>query len=278
MFSAKIIKDSTSPFGKRITTMEISYPRFVHSEFMTHRDFSRNAGSSRAIPITKMIDRVEDDPAMPIHWGKNQPGMQANEELEGVERGNAILLWQEAKENAIAVAKRMNKLGVHKQIVNRLLEPFMNITVIVTATEWSNFFALRCHPEAQPEIRHLANLMYIAYMNSVPEKVDFEEWHLPYIWDDEKNMPIEDLKKLSVARCARVSYLTHDGKRDHEKDYQLYNQLSTSGHWSPFEHVAQASYNAGCRSGNFVGWIQYRKSFSNEYRKEMPIVEIEKAN
>jgi thymidylate synthase ThyX len=85
MISAKIIADSISEseYGDRITTFELEYPRFIHGELMTHRLFSRNAASSRAIPINKMMDQVLTAPAMPVEWGLNKSGMQAEEMLKG---------------------------------------------------------------------------------------------------------------------------------------------------------------------------------------------------
>lgn len=269
MTKAKIIADSVSPLQKRITTMEITYQRFVHSEFMTHRDFSRNAASSRAIPITKMLSKVKEDPAMPVWWGKNQSGMQAEVELDESEKAQAMAQWLRARDAAVEQAENLLALGLHKQLVNRVLEPFMEITVIVTATEWNNFFSLRCHPAAQPEIRNIAEMMREEYLKSEPRFTRFDEWHLPYLQEDERTLDIEKQKMLSAARCARVSYLTHDGTRDHDKDYELHDRLSSSGHWSPFEHVAKPSYNNGYRSGNFVGWCQYRKEFRNEYVSEL---------
>ncbi len=265
MFEAKIILDSISLRGSRLITMELTYPRFIHAEFMTHRMFSRNAASSRAIPTRKMIKMVHSNPAMPVFWGKNKRGMVAGDEIENTEK--AMDIWIDARNSAVEYARKLYELGLHKQIVNRVLEPWKNITVICTATEWSNFYGLRRHEDAQPEIHYLADLMYKAQEESEPK---LRVWHLPYVWNfEEENLSkldLDDWKKISVARCARVSYLTHDGKRDLEKDLELFERLTTGsdhGHWSPFEHVA-VSEEAGYRSGNFVGWRQYRKMFKGE--------------
>jgi thymidylate synthase ThyX len=272
-YKAEIIKDSLAPSGFRLTTFVITYPRFVHSEFMTHRMFSRNAASSRAVPIEKMIAQVESDPVFPIWWGKAQPGMQAHEELEGYERVNVTLDWQLAKSHAVHTAKSMHASGLHKQIANRLLEPFSWITVIVTSNQagLENFFALRCHPDAQPELRKIAEMMRDSYYANAPELSVTGLWHLPFIrWDDFTELrdypDKEELwRKISVARCARVSYLTHDGHRDFTADVQLFERLKTSGHWSAFEHVAKA-LDTPTQSGNFTGWMQYRKTFEHECR------------
>lgn len=234
--------------------MEVTYPRFVHSEFMTHRMFSRNAASSRAIPIKTLIKQVVEDPVMPVWWGKNQSGMQAPEELGFLDKENAGFNWLLARDEAVARVEKLVKIGLHKQIANRLLEPWMWITVIVSATEWINFFTLRCHPDAQPEIQKIAYMMRDLYRESEPE---FRIHHLPLKQPEDNGIMIEDMMKICVGRCARVSYLTHEGKRDPQADIKLHDQLLANGHWSPFEHVA-ISGGPGW-SGNFYGWRQYRK-------------------
>jgi thymidylate synthase ThyX len=274
-FSARILLDSRSPSGARLTTLEVRYPRFIHSEMMTHRVFSRNAASSRAIPIKKMIAAVREDPALPVYWGRNQTGMSAREEIapDVVDRARAE--WNAALDDALRHAERLaaKDIDLHKQLVNRLLEPFAWITVIITATEWTNFFTQRCHPDAQPEIKHIAELMLAAYGASTPALVPLGAWHLPLIQDDERGLADELLCKLSVARCARVSYLTHDGKRDLDRDLELYERLlggGANGHWSPFEHVATPALEAHLPSANFRGWEQYRKRFPQEHAATLP--------
>jgi thymidylate synthase ThyX len=274
-FSARILLDSCSPSGARLTTLEVRYPRFIHSEMMTHRVFSRNAASSRAIPIKKMIAAVREEPALPVYWGRNQTGMSAREAVGPDIEERARAEWHAALDDALLHAERLSAqdIDLHKQLVNRLLEPFAWITVIITATEWANFFTQRCHPDAQPEIKHIADLMLAQYRASTPLPVASGRWHLPLIMDDERALPDEQLCKLSVARCARVSYLTHDGKRDHAKDIELYERLvegGANGHWSPFEHVATPAPDAQQRSANFFGWEQYRKRFPQEHAATFP--------
>lgn len=261
---AKVVADSISPSDKRITTMQLMYPRFIHAEFMTHRVFSRNASSSRAIPVAKMIEQVRTNPAMPIHWGKNQPGMQANEQLTGQALENAQDGWTRAAWLASNIAEEMMTAGCHKQVVNRILEPFQFIHVVVTATEWDNFFELRAHKDAQPEIQALAVAMREAMDASVPARLGYGQWHLPYVRDSEIGVyDIDTLRKISSARCARVSYLTHDGKKpDIDRDIELYERLVGSRpiHASPTEHQAMPAVEADARySGNFQGWVQHRK-------------------
>lgn len=275
--SAEVIADSISPQGVRLTTLQLRYPRFIHAEFMTHRVFSRNASSSRAIPVERMIEDLRRDPAMPVFWGSNKPGMQAGEELTGVDLGVAHSEWETARDACIEAAEMMIKYGLHKQIANRILEPWAHISVIVTATEWENFFNLRCHKDAQPEIRVLAECMRDAMYEHTPLALEHDEWHLPYVSDDEATMLGHDLAiKLSVARCARVSYLTHEGKKpDIESDLKLYERLVGSHpiHASPAEHQAtpdiwwpenplfgRGHYNNAKLHGNFNGWIQYRRT------------------
>jgi len=262
--SAKMIEYSCSTStGIELATMQLCYPRFIHAEFMTHRVFSRNASSSRAIPVAKMIEQVRTDPAMPIHWGKNQPGMQAKEEMEGQELETMMRAWQQAAREAAATAEFMEKRGLHKQVANRILEPFQYMHVIVTATEWENFFALRAHPDAQPEIFVLAKVMQAAIDQSTPRWIDPDEWHLPYVLAEERlSLPTELLLKLSAARCARVSYLTHDGQKpDIDKDLALYDRLvgGVPLHASPIEHQATPMATGDMWSGNFRGWMQHRQ-------------------
>jgi len=249
------------------------FENFVADGFVVHN--SRNAASSRAIPIKKMILAVRNEPAMPIFWGKNQSGMAARSEISRQAQELAIEEWQRALLNALAAAERLSEsdIDLHKQLVNRLLEPFAWITVIITATEWANFFTQRCHPDAQPEIQTIANEMLAAFRQSQPVPVSIGAWHLPLIQEDERSLPTEMLKKISVARCARVSYLTHDGKRDPQKDAELYDKLvegGANGHWSPFEHVATPLQSSDEFVGNLRGWRQLRKFFSEENSTAFP--------
>lgn len=263
--TAKVIEDSIAEHGVRLTTLQLCYPRFIHAEFMTHRVFSRNASSSRAIPVAKMIEQVRTNPAMPIHWGKNQPGMQANEELTGQALETMMRAWQQAAREAAATAEFMDKHGLHKQVANRILEPFQYMHVIVTASEWENFFDLRAHPDAQPEIHALALVMREAMKASTPKMLRDGEWHLPYVKLLERTRHFGDtdlLLKVSAARCARVSYLTHDGQEPSiEKDVALYERLvgGVPLHASPIEHQATPFPDADMWSGNFRGWLQNRK-------------------
>ena len=178
-FSARILLDSVSPGGVRLTTMEVRYPRFIHSELMTHRVFSRNSASSRAIPIRKMIDAVRAEPAMPMWWGRNQSGMQARDPLDPASQALAEVEWRKALDDALTHAERLaaKDINLHKQLVNRILEPFAWITVIITATEWANFFTQRTHEDAQPELRHIAELMLTAYRAGEPCALAHGEWH-----------------------------------------------------------------------------------------------------
>lgn len=266
---AKVIADSVSPDGHRLTTMEVRFHRFVLAEFNTHRVFSRNSASSRAIPFHKQVERVISDPAIPVSWPAEKPGMQGGEELEDTK--GAETEWLEARDNAVVSAKYLAEWGVHKSVVNRLLEPFMWHTVIVTATEWDGFWAQRCSPLAQPEIRVAAEAMREAYTESVPYPMLHGEWHTPYMDGDTMRRVYaetkggaefhERIRRISVARCARVSYLTHDGKRDIQADLDLYDKLVSARpmHASPLEHVATpASTNHRFTPGNFRGWAQLR--------------------
>lgn len=275
MIKADIIEDSIAPSGKRLTTFILKYPRFIHSEFMTHRVFSRNASSSRAIPFKRQVEMIREEIAEPICFLANKKGMQGGEPLNEMRQRIGTTVWREAAENAIAMATKLDKLGVHKQYVNRILEPFSHISVICSATELDNFFALRYHSMAQPEIKELAIRMYEKYSLNKPNELDHGDWHLPFVSDEEKEKYyttrdvniLDKLIKKSVACCARVSYHNHD-KTDptHEQNEILYRRLLSSQpiHASPAEHQALAVTDPNKKSGNFSGWIQYRKTLANE--------------
>lgn len=272
MFSAKVLADSLNCCDNRLTTMELTYPRFIHSEFMTHRMFSRNAASSRAIPVKKMIDQVMTDPVIPIHWGAAEKGMQAYKEISSHASSECRHTWLLARDNCVGAVEGMLKQGLHKQIANRLLEPWMWITVIATGNEgaWNNFFALRCHHEAEPHIQKIAEMAREVRSQSTPQKLSDGQWHLPLIgFEGDELLSVEDQVKVSVGRCARVSYLTHDGIRDVQADIDLHDRLLASKHFSPFEHVACAdAYSVQWGDcGNFgSGWCQYRKTLNGEYQ------------
>lgn len=292
--SATIIKDSENENSVRITTFELVYPRIVHSELMTHRLFSRNSASSRAIPVKAMLELIEKDPAMPSHWGKNQAGMQADEELDDTNKAAAKGLWLEACKQAVSVAKVMADIGVHKQVINRITEPFQHMKVVLTATEFNNWWYLRDHKDADPTIRELAVAMRKEYMLSLPEELNAGLWHMPYVksslekgrglqmnqtFYDEDNVVIslEQALKISVSCCAQVSYRKQDTSLD--KAEKIYQRLIESKpcHASPTEHQAQSVYNRAWDlselaegithqdregvdwSGNFREWVQYRQ-------------------
>jgi len=282
---AKIIADSVSAVnGKRITTFELEYPRFIHSELMTHRLFSRNAMSSRAVPIEKMLSFVRYEPALPVHWGINQPGMQAKDQLQSDEQKIVADLWQEAAQAAAYFASLLSDKGLHKQVVNRILEPFQLMKTVLTSTEYDNFFWLRKHEDAQPEIKELAERMYeqLEWNKLLTVELDADDWHTPYYqagyWLKESETPLEDALAISSSCCAQVSYRVLDDSI--EKARKVYQRLveSTPVHASPFEHQATPMNfpveNNGCGweegvthmtmngemwSGNFKSWIQYRQ-------------------
>jgi hypothetical protein len=250
------------------------------------------------VPVEKRLLQVLDEPVLPVEWGANKPGMKSIVILSESDQVVAEAEWLKARDyavlGAVALSGGISKLkndilayrirslykeydlsipepiqGVHKQFVNRILEPFMWHTVVVSSTEWDNFMALRRHPDAQPEIRKVADLMDDAIALSEPRELGEEEWHLPFVLEEERILPFDILAKLAVARCARVSYETHDtGEIDHVKDIALHDSLRDSGHMSPFEHVARPmtneEYMENPWSGNFLGWHQYRKDMPYE--------------
>ena len=255
---AQIVADSTSSVDPlfRIVTFEVTMPRFIWAECLTHRVFSRNAASSRAIPITKKIKQVWSDPALPVHWGKNQSGMQAKEELKGFKLKLSKFIWKAASKLACTVAYTLHKTNLHKQLANRVLEPFEVIKVVITSTTYTNWFWLRDHEDAQPEIREVAKVMRNLYTKLSKSSVVIVpgEWHLPYIdryrdkngvlhyrrhtEESTREYDLEAAKKLSASLCAQVSFrLLND---DLSKALSIFNRLIESKpvHSSPTEHQA----------------------------------------
>ena len=289
MISAKVIKDSINPRGPRITTFELVYPRIIHAELLTPRAFSRNSASSRAIPVNSMLDYIEANPAMPVHWGKNQPGMQAHTELEPENKARVQSLWHTACNEALMLSKRMFSEGAHKQVANRITEPFQHMKVVVTSTDYDNFFWLRDHADADPTLAALASKMHVAYNESVPVQLDYGDWHLPYIdtkkeqgkiaayFVDGEEVYLDEAKMISASCCAQVSYRKQDTSLD--KAIDIYKRLieSTPVHASPVEHQSlcfDSSYywpegtthrdkQGVYYSGNFRDWIQLRQLVPN---------------
>ena len=277
-FHARVITDSVAnkdflgpPTLQRLTTFELTYPRCIHSELMTHRVFSRNASSSRAIPVARMIANVNDHPFIPEHWGQNEKGMQASGVLQASGIVTCRRAWLAARDEAVKQAQIMVEAGLHKQIANRILEPWMWITVIVTGSTFANWFKLRNHGAAEPHMQKLAGMMLQAYRSSKPTVLESGtcSWHLPFITEADKanGLGLGALIKKSVARCARGSYLQQEGDHSFAKDEELHDNLAASGHWSPFEHQACQATIAGnaWQGGNLgPGWFQYRKQFVME--------------
>jgi thymidylate synthase ThyX len=303
--SVKIIADSLTQHGDRLTTMILKYPRIIHSEFMTHRLFSRNSASSRAVPFKKMVESVKKNPFIPIKFQKEHPGMQGDECFEGKEHDACVKQWLAARDAAIKNAESLNSFKVTKQLCNRLLEPFMYHTVIITSSDYENFFSLRAEGAAEIHIQELAHKMLEAYNESEPQKLRAGEWHIPFGNEMDiiriralvKDATIESFNeiriKIATARCARVSYLNYEGKDDYEADIALFDRLSKSGHFSPFEHCARVMtfqerdmwtrtipdprnilpyIIQGAWCGNFQGFIQLRKELPDENRKDNRVI------
>ncbi len=294
MIEAKIIKDSISAeSGVRLTTFELDYPRFIHAEIMTHRVFSRNAQSSRAVPVKSTL-AANQEWVTPLVWGKNKSGMSSEEILQGIELESAKQLWDEAAKNAFVFSERLAGVNLHKQWSNRITEPFSNIKVVITATEWDNFFWLRIDSEAaQPEMLELAQKMEKLYDESEPELLYSGEWHLPYVLATRENnsqvfmdstgkiLTEEEALKISASCSAQVSYRRLNDT--YEKAIEIYEKLFSGPkpHLSPTEHQAKVikhfdldsdtAWPAGIThidrndsywSGNLQGWVQYRQLLS----------------
>lgn len=298
LITAKIIADSISPEGIRMTTMEIEYPRFILAELNTHRMLSKNSASSRAIPVKAMHEHIRANTATPVYWGINQPGMKAKEELTGADLTWAKYVWANARDAAIKSSQELADLNIHKQITNRITEPWMIMKTVISGTEWRNFFWLRNHADAQPEIHELAMKMYTAYSKSVPLELSPGEWHLPYVkharnahgrleyFDaNDTVLTAVEARVISASCCAQVSYRKNDDSVDKAK--KIFAQLIESQpcHASPVEHqatpmntnkmismdseywepgVTHFSANGQYWSGNLRGWIQFRKLIPGE--------------
>lgn len=263
--SAKTVlrsRNASAP-DKVLTTLLLRYPRFIHSEVMTHRTFSRNAASSRAIPFEKQVAAMLDDPALPIHWGANQKGMRADAEVDT--KQTCISLWQRAMEDAVASARVLHDQGLHKALVNRIIEPFTHMVCLVSATEWDNFLELRDHSDAEPHIQMLAKEVREC-LNDPVQELQPGEWHLPFMTVDESidvyrerkgDEHIQALIKLSVARCASTSYRTVDGfDMTLERAEAIFDKLVNSKpiHASPLEHIAQADIFTKAHEGAYGEW------------------------
>lgn len=286
MYTAAVIADSIAQ-GVRLTTLEVTFPRYILAEFNTHRVFSRNSASSRAIPVKTRLKQVRENPFVP-EFTKNKSGMQADALLAESDARNAGAYWVGASGMAAEFAESLAAIDVHKQQANRLLEPFVWHTVVVTATDWDNFFALRLHPDAAPEIQKTAQTMKAAMDASTPKKLEVGEWHVPYVEHSEMGYGHHDdsdirIVAISVARCAAVSYERQRAEKSIEEYVARHDALKTSGHWSPFEHQARVAtpeeilkkaYHVWDEErgrhlpvsiGNLrVPWLQYRKDFPGE--------------
>src|SRR5271156_448161 len=294
--SQLILTSRNSVTGVNLYTFLLTYPRVILPEVNTHRALSRNTASSRAVPAWKQRSRVLHDPFVPVSIGQNQKGMQAGVELSGWRRAVAINTWKLARYPNLLASWVLEKVGAHKQIVNRIVETWTWTQQVVTCTDLKNVFKLRNHPDAEPHFRILAEQMQdqVECVNLLFDIVNFDcrenngtacaledvnptrgvlrvqmlrsgDWHLPFISDKEMSQPVETLKKVSAARCARTSYyLPENGEWSTvERDVELCGRLSDSGHWSPFEHVATPAARDEY-IGNFRSWKQYRKEYPDE--------------
>ena len=259
----QILADSISPEGKRLTTFQLKFWRAILPEITRHRVFSFCVRSSRANPTINLINQVRNTPYGPSHWGMNQKGMVADNELTGKALEVAQYTWKTAAKIMADCAESLKDSEVHKQVVNRLLEPFTYSDMVLAGTEFDNFFDLREAPDAQPEIRELALAMHKALDASTPVELKEGEWHLPYISAEDKDKANTDvLCKVSCARCARVSYKAFDGTSSIDKDLALFNRLKDSKHWSPMEFVATPSCSHNYKESNYIGWNQYRRFYN----------------
>jgi thymidylate synthase ThyX len=302
MITSKIIAASKHfHTNKSIVTYEITIPRIILSEFNKHRQLSNNSSSSRAVPISKNIEYVLNNTFIPTYWGANKQGMSADVEITIFKQKISKFLWYSLRNVSILFAKTYEMLGVHKQITNRLLELFTYQKLVVTATDWDNFFWLRNHKDAQPEFKKLAELMLKDYEKIIPEILYEGEWHTPYVDHIRDNnnelqyvvngeiVDLETALKISTACCAQISYRNNDNSI--EKANKIFTMLNldnsdvdSRAHSVCAEHQATPIYNTTLQgkgithmnkngklcSGNFEDWIQHRHLFKNESCKKYP--------
>jgi len=282
--TAEVIADSINTSGNRLTSLVITIPRIVLAEFNTHRAISRNSASSRAIPFKKMVEMVESNPFIPTAFQKEHKGMQGTEYFEDIDELWSLKAnWLLARDEAVKQANALSKIGLTKQLCNRLLEPFMYHKIIATATEWQNFIALRAHDQAEIHIQDAAYKVLDALNDSTPKLLQPGEWHIPFgdRIDEERLQTIIDTMtswdrdtikvKIAAARCARISYNNFEGKDDYAADIKLHDMLKESGHMSPMEHLAFAS-DKDLQSGNFIGFTQYRKLLAGENKSDSRLI------
>lgn len=276
--SVRVI-EATTCNGVTLWTLVIKYHRFVHAEALRHRVYSRGVGSSRAVPVERMVARAT---AMPLHWGSNKPGMQAGAELTGWRLWTAKLLWKAGMVFTRRLSLTLAKLGLHKQLANRWTEPCQWVEEVITGTEWENFFTLRAHEAAQPEIAALAMTIRAVLDSHRPrlvgsgDRTNVWNWHLPFVNQVERESAAKGyydsrgpwynclyLAKLSAARCARASYFNHDGSNpSHVKDLALFDKLREDPkvlHASPSEHQAYPMPAPWQWSRNLRGFRQHRE-------------------
>ena len=257
---AEIILDSSYHTTCRVSTLLVTMPTYVLAEFNKHRVFESNTSSSRAIPTEKLLEQVRNDPVIPIHWGVNQAGMEAKE--EEVEVSKAKDVWGFLIADACQAVEELSNLNLHKQVTNRPLAPFMWSTVIVTATEWDNFFHQRLAKDADPMIQAVAKEMFEAMAFSIPVE---RKVHLPFVSDRElAKYTQEECTYMSVARCARVSYKRHTDGFTLEQDTALCERCKNSGHWTPLGHQLFAGKDDQFFHGCMRGWLQLRQVLNNK--------------
>lgn len=262
---ASIMADSINGVTHdRLTTFQVECPLWVWYDLLTHRLLSRNASSMRAEPFASIRARIYSRPNFPSPTTTYAKGMVSNEVMMPEHQRQADRAFRRALNTIMERHHDLEELGASKQDANTLLMPFVTMTGILSATEWANFFKLRCDAGARPAFQTLAKMMRQLYSDSAPKVLNPGAWHLPYIAASEDTQPVNRRQVHSVARCARVSWLKHDKMTaTFDEDANRHEQLIRDGHWSPFEHQAVALPRR-MMVGNYVGWLQYRKLFGTE--------------
>lgn len=267
MISATILADSVSPRGIRLVTLEVNVPMVMQPQILRHRDFSFSVQSTRAVPTPVQVARVRENPFVPMRWGRVEKGMVASDVLNEVEESLARETWLLDMDRACRSAENLNEIGVHQEVAARVLMPYAWCRMIISSTQWDNFEGLRTYdPTVQGETEATGRAMIAALAGSDPKPLEPGQWHLPLVTEEEEEEWGNESPKarlVSAGRCARVSFLQHDGTRNPDRDFTLGRGLANKAHWSALEHQATPLVVEG-RCGNFRDWKQQRKFYPYE--------------
>ncbi len=282
MIKAKIVQDSSLPTGERVLTFSAMYGRLIHSELLRHRAASHSVKSSRAIPTKKYREEVKQNIYVPVKFGTKKRGMQAGKPTF-LSKFYGERVWRLSSKFACLFHWMMEKLDIHKEVANRILEPYVWVeeTITVEADALKEIAELRIHDDAQEDVRKIVEEMLYEMDKSTPVELKEGQWHVPYVVrkitngvmtytdNNGKNLTSDEAIICSAARSARSSYANHDNSMSvFEKDIKLAKQLigSKPMHLSPFEHQARPfkdDLEKNQYGSNFRHFFQQRKAIEN---------------